>query len=180
MEQTAGGKSKLRMKSSCRRQLLRNLTRGLEASRTAPPSRAVGAAMTAVGAGVSERAQVTTRALQRERCKLRCAPVCAKQVMQLQWYRRWLQRRGRRPRGTGTTSAPQRRRMRPMQQRRRLTQRTRPPPLLMRQPVWSGSQTVALLKALTTRALRAQNLTTRSREGVCLPAVGCRHYAGAT
>jgi hypothetical protein len=37
MEQTAGGKSKLRMKSSCRRQLLRNLTRGLEASRTAPP-----------------------------------------------------------------------------------------------------------------------------------------------
>ena len=86
MEQTAGGKSKLRMKSSCRRQLLRNLTRGLEASRTAPPSRAVGAAMIAVGAGVSERAQVTTRALQRERCKLRCAPVCAKQVMQLQWY----------------------------------------------------------------------------------------------
>ena len=91
MEQTAGGKSKLRMKSSCRRQLLRNLTRGLEASRTAPPSRAVGAAMIAVGAGVSERAQVTTRALQRERCKLRCAPVCAKQVMQLQWYRWWLQ-----------------------------------------------------------------------------------------
>ena len=71
MEQTAGGKSKLRMKSSCRRQLLRNLTRGLEASRTAPPSRAVGAAMIAVGAGVSERAQVTTRALQRERPELR-------------------------------------------------------------------------------------------------------------
>ena len=54
MEQTAGGKSKLRMKSSCRWQLLRNLTRGLEASRTAPPLRAVGAAMIAVGADDSD------------------------------------------------------------------------------------------------------------------------------
>ena len=50
------------MKSSCRQQRLRNLTRGLEASRTAPPLRAVGAAMIAVGAGVMSRSGLHGRA----------------------------------------------------------------------------------------------------------------------